>query len=230
MTTIYLIRHGQASAGAENYDVLSPIGRQQAAILGDHLRSIDVKFDGIYSGTLERQIDTATIATGISTKELRAKHHFNEYNHSEIFSHYLPKLAKENSIMAEAAEAGPNTLMTLQVFTELMNAWTRDDSDQSLPIESWPDFKDRIINGLQEITSAHDNNDKIAIFTSGGVICTILQSVFNTPPALTFEMNWGINNASISRVKLKNERIHLREYNNTAHLALLQDRSLITQI
>lgn len=230
MTTIYLIRHGQASAGAENYDVLSPIGRKQAAILGDHLRDISLEFDGIYSGSLDRQIDTATIATGISSQELRIKDHFNEYNHSDIFARYLPLLAQKNKTMADAASAGPNTMMTLEVFTELMNAWTQDNSEQADAIESWPQFKNRISKGLQEISSSHGPRDNIAIFTSGGVICTIMQSVFNATPELAFEMNWGINNASVSRVKLKNEKIHLREYNNTAHLALQQDSTLITQI
>ncbi|HCT4576619.1 TPA: histidine phosphatase family protein, partial [Pseudomonas aeruginosa] len=37
MGSIYLIRHGQASFGADDYDVLSPTGIRQAEILGDHL-------------------------------------------------------------------------------------------------------------------------------------------------------------------------------------------------
>lgn len=230
MTTIYLIRHGQASAGAENYDVLSPIGRKQAAITGEHLRNIDLKFSGIYCGTLERQKDTATIATGIDLENLRIMDHFNEYNHSEIFSHYLPVLAKKNGTMANAAKAGANTLMTLEVFTALMNAWTEDNSIQAETIESWPQFKSRISEGLQKIASAHGPKDNIAIFTSGGVICTILQTIFDATPQLTFEMNWGINNASISKIKLMDEKIHLREYNNTTHLAMQQDNTLITQI
>ncbi|MEC8667907.1 MAG: histidine phosphatase family protein, partial [Pseudomonadota bacterium] len=34
MPTLYLIRHGQASFGADDYDVLSPIGHEQARALG----------------------------------------------------------------------------------------------------------------------------------------------------------------------------------------------------
>ena len=37
MTTIYLIRHGQASFGAANYDQLSNKGEQQATLLGSIL-------------------------------------------------------------------------------------------------------------------------------------------------------------------------------------------------
>ena len=41
MTEVILIRHGQANSGARSeadYDRLSPLGRQQAAWLADHLR------------------------------------------------------------------------------------------------------------------------------------------------------------------------------------------------
>ncbi|WP_164030788.1 histidine phosphatase family protein, partial [Serratia marcescens] len=50
MGSIYLIRHGQASFGADDYDVLSPTGIRQAEILGDHLRNLGVRFDRVLSG------------------------------------------------------------------------------------------------------------------------------------------------------------------------------------
>ena len=36
MSVIYLIRHGQASFGTDNYDQLSALGREQSAILGSY--------------------------------------------------------------------------------------------------------------------------------------------------------------------------------------------------
>ena len=59
MGSIYLIRHGQASFGAENYDVLSPLGFQQSAALGDYLDQMGIRFDRCVSGELNRQQDTA---------------------------------------------------------------------------------------------------------------------------------------------------------------------------
>ena len=38
MGTLYLVRHGQASFGADDYDQLSPLGQQQAVRLGEYLR------------------------------------------------------------------------------------------------------------------------------------------------------------------------------------------------
>ncbi|NWD90503.1 phosphoglycerate mutase family protein, partial [Pseudomonas sp. K5002] len=50
MGSIYLIRHGQASFGADDYDVLSPIGVQQAQVLGRHLAELGLGFDRCLSG------------------------------------------------------------------------------------------------------------------------------------------------------------------------------------
>ncbi len=45
MGSIYLIRHGQASFGAANYDVLSNVGVQQAEHLGTYLSDLELTFD-----------------------------------------------------------------------------------------------------------------------------------------------------------------------------------------
>ena len=62
MGSIYLIRHGQASFGADDYDVLSPTGIRQAEILGQHLAELGISFDRCLSGDLRRQQHTANSA------------------------------------------------------------------------------------------------------------------------------------------------------------------------
>jgi broad specificity phosphatase PhoE len=59
MSMIYFIRHGQASFGHNDYDNLSPLGKQQARILARHLLDTDFRADAVYSGTMVRQKDTA---------------------------------------------------------------------------------------------------------------------------------------------------------------------------
>ena len=51
------IRHGQASFGAEDYDVLSDHGEEQARRLGSSLASLSP--DLVVHGSLKRQRDTA---------------------------------------------------------------------------------------------------------------------------------------------------------------------------
>ena len=58
MGTLYLVRHGQASFGADDYDVLSPRGHQQAVRLGEYWRARGMAFDAVMTGTLRRHTET----------------------------------------------------------------------------------------------------------------------------------------------------------------------------
>ena len=58
MATIYLIRHGQASFGAANYDQLSELGQRQADATGEYLARLGIALDAAYSGDLSRQRET----------------------------------------------------------------------------------------------------------------------------------------------------------------------------
>src|SRR5450830_1557696 len=58
MGTLYLVCHGQASFGADDYDVLSALGHQQSVRLGEYFKYKGVRFDAALTGTLTRQIQT----------------------------------------------------------------------------------------------------------------------------------------------------------------------------
>ena len=62
MSTLYLVRHGQASFGTDNYDQLSATGREQVQVLGNYFASLGERIDTIYSGALMRQRETAAVA------------------------------------------------------------------------------------------------------------------------------------------------------------------------
>jgi broad specificity phosphatase PhoE len=40
VSTLLLVRHGQATFGADRYDALSPLGERQAAAAGKHLAGV----------------------------------------------------------------------------------------------------------------------------------------------------------------------------------------------
>ena len=62
MGHIYLIRHGQASLGAEDYDQLSPLGQRQSERLGQYLRQrsdeLGLQWDAVLMGSLRRHRQT----------------------------------------------------------------------------------------------------------------------------------------------------------------------------
>ena len=71
MASVYVVRHGQASFGTDNYDRLSELGCRQAEVLGHYFDSRGLRFDAVYTGNLERQRKTAEIAVGSHGREHR---------------------------------------------------------------------------------------------------------------------------------------------------------------
>ncbi|TGL51708.1 histidine phosphatase family protein [Leptospira kemamanensis] len=59
MSYLYLVRHGQADRLGKNYDQLTELGWNQAKLLGDYFKSQRIEFDSVYTGSLNRQKQTA---------------------------------------------------------------------------------------------------------------------------------------------------------------------------
>jgi broad specificity phosphatase PhoE len=55
MSVLTLVRHGQASLFADNYDELSELGRKQARHLGEFWARRRIDFDEVYCGPRMRQ-------------------------------------------------------------------------------------------------------------------------------------------------------------------------------
>ena len=50
MSTLAMVRHGQASFLSDNYDQLSAVGREQSALLGSYFAALGEPIDRIYTG------------------------------------------------------------------------------------------------------------------------------------------------------------------------------------
>jgi broad specificity phosphatase PhoE len=58
MAELILVRHGQASFGAENYDKLSELGWRQSRWLGEYFAERGASFDRVIRGSLRRHDET----------------------------------------------------------------------------------------------------------------------------------------------------------------------------
>ena len=58
MGNLYLVRHGQASFGAADYDNLSELGHRQSVRLGEYFAKNGVQFEAALTGTLKRHAQT----------------------------------------------------------------------------------------------------------------------------------------------------------------------------
>lgn len=229
MSTLYLVRHGQASFGTDNYDQLSPLGRQQVQILGAHLAGSGERIDRIYSGTLQRQRETADIlATALGlTEPAVINGAYDEYDSDSILRAYAASLDP-----TQMAQAGWPELRhdrrKFQLFLErAAQAWVMADihDDQLLP---WRQFHARIIEGLRELMTQEGRSRTIVLSTSGGVIGTLVAHVLGLANHVAIELNWAVHNASLTRLIYNANKISLSMFNALPHLEHGERRALIT--
>jgi len=232
--SIYLIRHGQASFGADDYDVLSPTGVRQAQVLGSHLAALGLSFDRCLSGDLQRQQHTASIALeqfaaeGLATPLLEVDPAFNEFDADAIIGALLPDLLQhEPEALHILRNATQNRAEFQRIFALIIERWLSGTYDPP-GLESWLGFVERVQAGLQRILEQADNTQKIAVFTSGGTITALLHLITRMPAAQAFELNWQIVNTSLNQLKFRGREVALASFNSHAHLQLLKAPELIT--
>lgn len=234
MGSIYLIRHAQASFGAQDYDVLSPLGYRQAEALGDYLAQLGIRFDRCISGELHRQQDTArtTLARldrsdkGPPSLEIDAA--FNEFQADAVIRAHLPELLEvEPNALHILRNAASHRAEFQRLFTFVVHRWISGEHEKE-ELESWSSFLERVAGGLERLLEHAETSDKIAVFTSGGTITALLQRIIGVPAVKAFELNWQIVNTSLSQLKFRGREVALASFNSHAHLQLLKNPELVT--
>ena len=232
--SIYLIRHGQASFGADDYDVLSPIGIRQAEVLGSHLAQLGTRLDRSVSGSLRRQQHTADSAlqqlhaAGIAVPPLETDPAFNEFDADAVIRTLLPDILGEEPEALHILRNGANNRAEFQrLFAELIGRWVSGEHDKP-ELQSWQAFVEQVQGGLRRLLEQADSKQNIAVFTSGGTITALLHLITGIPPAQAFELNWQIVNTSLSCLKFRGSQVTLASFNSHVHLQLLKAPELIT--
>jgi broad specificity phosphatase PhoE len=234
MSEIYMIRHGQASFGSENYDRLSPVGAVQAEILADHLLKTGLRFDAVYTGGMERQEKTAaalldaTRKQGLATPHLIREDAWNEYDSQAVFTHQLPEMVQENPSLSGDVERIYSDRKAFQVlFQQAMTRWASGKFDMS-GSPRWKDFRNRVQQGVREIMRRQGPKKRLAVFTSGGPISVTVQMALDLSDEKAMAVSWQIMNTSVTRFKYKSNDIALAGFNDVSHLMLKGDRNLLT--
>ncbi len=244
MSTLFLIRHGQASYGVANYDNLSPLGVRQATKIGAALAGSPMhaeRLDAIYAGPLRRQRDTAThLRTAASEggrplPEVMILDELAEYPAFELIRVWLPQLIAEDPSLAALAGDGlerPDATRLLDLaFEKLIGRWARGELVTE-GVESFEQFVERVRAGIDTIVRAHGKGARVAAVTSGGVIAAALQLAFGFDAARTMAAGRLVRNASITEFVWRSRDFAWRDgdfslvgFNDVHHLGA---RDLIT--
>ena len=230
MSTLFMVRHGQARFGTSDYDRLSELGFTQSRVLGEHWAERGMEFDAVYSGAQQRQKETLTAvgdmyrAAGLHFPEPSVIEEFNEYDATGIMTYFFPKLLQEDArlqVLIEQfsrTEAGSREGRKAfqQAFNIVMNRWIEGDTGIE-GVESWEIFKDRVVVGIKKIMAEHPTGNNIAVFSSGGPISASLQHALGTTNKVTLDTSWVVKNSSISEFRYNAERFSLIGFNMTPH-------------
>ena len=234
MGSIYLIRHGQASFGADDYDVLSPLGVRQAQVVGQHLVDLDLRLDRCLSGQLLRQQDTARhalaqlSAVGLPAPALETDPAFDEFDAFAVLGALLPGLLPdEPDAIAAMNNAAHNPAEFQRIFELIIARWLSGTYDTP-QLETWLGFVERVQAGLNRLLDLAHNQQTIAVFTSGGTITALLHILTQIPASDAFKLTWQIANTSLSQLKFHGREVTLASFNSHVHLQLLKTPSLIT--
>jgi broad specificity phosphatase PhoE len=230
MGTLYLVRHGQASFGADDYDNLSELGHKQSLRLGEYFAGRGVAFDGLLAGTLRRQTQTLegilkgmsrsaapeanTAAAGGGDRIHKAGEHLswdglNEYDAGAVIAAIHPQPLKKPGSPEEVRHH-------FRLLRDGLAQWMAGVvSPRGMP--SYRDFVAGIAGALDHVRANH-YGQKVLIVSSGGPISTAVGHVLGTSPEATIELNLRIRNSSITEFAFTPKRHMLVSYNAIPHL------------
>ena len=129
MSTLHLVRHGQASFGADDYDRLSELGWRQSRRLGEYWKGKGQQFDQVIMGTLRRHEETwRGIAEGLGLDAqalpVRTTPKLNEYDSAAVIATVHPEpLPKANTELGALTRMGLTTGAEVMAVVESFWEW-----------------------------------------------------------------------------------------------------------
>jgi broad specificity phosphatase PhoE len=212
MPAIYLLRHGQASFGTDDYDVLSDLGVRQAGVAGRELARRGVRSPLVVSGSLRRQRDTAAIAAaalGVEHSGVDAR--FDEFDaHAAVDAH----------LGGPGATDGMPSSQFQQHLDVVMAGWMTDDDP------TWRAFTEGAVAALADLAASLPSGSDAVVATSAGVTAAIAGRLLGADAQGVIAMNRVSVNASITTVVAGARGLSLVSFNDHAHV--LGDRTLLT--
>ncbi|MEM1187942.1 MAG: histidine phosphatase family protein [Pseudomonadota bacterium] len=223
MAAIYLIRHGQASFGSDNYDRLSELGQRQAKLTGEYLASTGLRFDAAYCGRLERQRHTGELALAAQPEapDLQTDARLDEVRNDEHLEYLLPKVLEQKPDLQAIVDAGLGSSKRFQkVIDAVFNYWVSPECDEPA-IQSWEEYSSNVRGVLNHIVSTQGAGKTSAVFTSGGTIAVMVAAVLGLPGAKTYQLYEPVFNCSVTELFYSRDRVSLSYFNDCSFLRQL---------
>jgi broad specificity phosphatase PhoE len=233
VSNIYLVRHGQAGT-RDAYDQLSQLGRQQARLLGEYFSAQRIEFSAAYSGSMNRQRETAAEVQAAYKQssrefpELVSRPEWDEFNLDQIYRELAPRMCADDPEFRAQYETmrqqihssgGAHTAEVhrrwLPCDSQIVKAWIA--GRYSYQGESWQAFLSRVAGSRAGIRNgAHNTN--IIIFTSAMPVAIWTGMALDIADERILRLAGVLQNASYSVVRLRADDLRLFTFNAVPHL------------
>lgn len=230
MRQLYLIRHGQASYGAADYDQLSARGMLQSRMLGAWFNRCGVQVHHAVTGGMKRHVQTAeSFFDGYGAKSewmarLRRDTDFNEVDSVDMMH---PTHTRKNA-------ESPKEAMVSMTYEDFMAGlipayfrWASGQYDHEYG-DPFPAYSARCAAAVARAIDQAGDGETVVSFTSGGTIAMICRQVLQLGDEATSTLMWLIGNTSVSKLAWDGRQLALSFFNSTAHLELAADPDLMT--
>ncbi len=222
MGTLYLVRHGQASLGAADYDQLSPLGVRQCEALGAYWRQRGLRFDAVLSGSLRRHAQSlAGIAEGLAQPDLpsaQIRAGLNEYD-SEALIRCVYSGELDPPKNAEAAR------QHFRLLRAGLRAWMAGQS-QPQGMASYADFSAGVAAALSHVREQCEGH--VLLVSSGGPIACAIGQLLQASSEAVIDLNLRIRNSALTEFSFNPKRHALLTFNTLPHLDSLEAAAMVT--
>jgi len=210
MGNLYLVRHGQASFGAVDYDNLSSLGVQQSVRLGEYFAQKGIRFDAVLTGSLRRHAQTwAGIASGAALEhDPLVWPGLNEYDSEAVIQAIHPQPLQK-----------PDTPEVYRHHFRLLRDGLRQWMNGVVSPKGMPTYTEFVHGVSSALDHVRQNcSGNVLMVSSGGPISTAVGHLLGTTPETTIELNLRIRNSSVTEFDFNPKRHALVTYNTLPHL------------
>ena len=233
MSTVYLVRHGQAGT-RDAYDSLSDLGKRQARLLGEHFVSQGIQFASASAGALSRQRQTAEEVSaafsraGVFFPSLTIDSRWNEFDLGQVYSEIAPLLCAEDHQfrleyekmqeqirVSDGAHAAIHRKW-LPCDTKLVSAWI--SGRYPYTGESWQQFCERVASCRLDLGNS-PQRENIVVFTSATPIAIWSGMSLDICDDRLMQLAGVLYNASYTVMRLREGHLRLFTFNAAPHLS-----------
>ncbi|CAN5530728.1 histidine phosphatase family protein [soil metagenome] len=222
MGQLILVRHGQASFGAADYDVLSETGWAQGRALGAWLKDAGITPTALVHGSMRRHRETVSAmfdAAKWGDLVVAGDPGWDEFDHVGLMTS-----------QPDAPEGELDRRAFQEYFEQVTARWTA--GDQTGAMESYADFLSRVQTSFTRAMGVAGSGETVLVITSGGPIAAVCASLIDpegtgAPGAegqavtarLWARLNTVVVNSAMSRVVVGSTGARLLTFNEHPHLA-----------